>query len=142
MIKDRSPSDQYSTFHDTYWPAERLALIGDHAGAAQLLKQDSLLEENFLQISVLLNHDVIINTHIDAVSSETLMGTMGGILNLWIGITFVTLTEIVDFCLGIILDKMSRKVCQSVDKKTKCDCDAKKPAVPAPEDTANNNGET
>ena len=112
---------------------------GDHAGAAQLLKHDSLLEENFLQISVLFNHDVIINTHIDAVSAETLMGTMGGILNLWIGITFVTLTEIVDFCLGIILDKMSRKVCQSVDKKTTCNCNAKKTVGRVPDDTTNNN---
>ena len=38
-----------------------------------------------------------------ALGLESLLGTMGGTLNLWIGISFITLIEIIDLIFNVIL---------------------------------------
>ena len=43
-----------------------------------------------------------------ALGLESLLGTMGGTLNLWIGISFVTVIEIIDMLLTLILGGISR----------------------------------
>ena len=43
-----------------------------------------------------------------ALGLESLLGTMGGTLNLWIGISFVTVIELIDMVLTLILGGISR----------------------------------
>jgi hypothetical protein len=61
------------------------------------LHHQSLIRDNFVQIRI-LNHQSSYPHYSDnpLVSIESLFGNMGGLLNLWVGITFITLVEIVD----------------------------------------------
>ena len=43
---------------------------------------------------VVMQHGVVHVVDMPAMHVETLAGTLGGILNLWVGITFVTLVEV------------------------------------------------
>ena len=43
-----------------------------------------------------------------ALTVESLLGTMGGTLNLWIGISFVTVIELIDMLLTLIMGGISR----------------------------------
>ena len=45
----------------------------------------------------------------EAIGLESLLGALGGMLNLWIGISFVTVIEIIDVIFKIILGLTSRK---------------------------------
>ena len=83
-----------------------MALSGDHAGARDLIKDTHLIEQNFLQLSVLLDPDVTVFSHQEALTLESMMGSMGGILNIWVGITFVTIVEILDFFVHNIIDRL------------------------------------
>ena len=51
----------------------------------------------------LLQHDHVME-YIDkpSLTSEQLFGTIGGLFNLWIGITFFTLIELLDLCLVML----------------------------------------
>ena len=37
------------------------------------------------------------------VTLETFVGTLGGILDLWIGISFITIIEFIDLCISMVL---------------------------------------
>ena len=112
--------DEYPVFKQ-YFPAERLALAGNHTAAGELLKEMRLLEDNFLQLSLLLDCDVITYTHKESVTVSSVMGSLGGILNLWVGMTFVTVMEIVDFCVCFLIDRMVLPTKQNVNSRKKDD---------------------
>ncbi len=63
----------------------------------QKIKVNNLIKDNFLQIIVIFDSDIITSL-IDkpAVTIESLIGSMGGTLNLWIGISFVTIVEVIE----------------------------------------------
>ena len=48
-----------------------------------------------------------------ALGLESLLGTIGGTLNLWIGISFVTVIEVIDMLLTLILGGISRPKVES-----------------------------
>ena len=48
------------------------------------------------------SRETIILEDKEALELETFLGTLGGTLNLWIGISFVTLIEIIDMVFNII----------------------------------------
>ena len=54
----------------------------------------------------------------EALGLESLLGTLGGTLNLWIGISFVTFIEIIDMIFNIIIGLTSRKKNHDEDRET------------------------
>jgi hypothetical protein len=92
-----------------YGIAEKLALAGNHTAAHNLIKDTMLIQNNFLHLSVLLDPDLTISTDRESISIDSVMGSMGGVLNLWVGITFITVMEVVDFCISTIIDRFRAK---------------------------------
>lgn len=60
-------------------------------------------------------------TDIPSVTAETLFGSLGGILNLWIGMTFFTIVEWADLLFIIVGDKCNTK--KKVDKENTSVCE-------------------
>ena len=67
------------------------------------------------------SREVIILEDKEALGLETFLGTLGGTLNLWIGISFVTIIEIVDMVFNIVVGLMSQKKVkdENQDRKNK-----------------------
>lgn len=70
----------------------------DSERALKMFNQLNLIEKNFAQVRI-LNHQKSYFHYIETplVSPEALFGNVGGLLNLWVGITFITIIEILDF---------------------------------------------
>ena len=74
------------------------------------LKQVTAIQENFLQISIVVDTvPVIHHMNTPAMSVGNLVGNIGGTLNLWIGITFIFLVEVFELCYTLILLFVNKK---------------------------------
>ena len=69
----------------------------------------SLIVPNVFQVKVMFESSrLTVLEDKPALTMESLLGTMGGTLNLWIGISFVTIIELIDMLLTLILGGISR----------------------------------
>ena len=61
------------------------------------IRNTDLIRRNFLQVRIGMK-SLLVTKHEDkpTICFETLIGSVGGILNLWIGISFFTLLEILE----------------------------------------------
>jgi len=78
---------------------------GNTTEATKLVKSTNLIQRNFLQLSITMDDTITTEEDQPAIKLEALFGSLGGILNLWIGFTFITIMEVIDFFLTIIMDK-------------------------------------
>jgi hypothetical protein len=53
-----------------------------------------------------------------AITVEGIIGNLGGILNLWIGFTFITIMEFVDFFLTVAMDRFWTTKLNGDEKKS------------------------
>ena len=98
--------DLPDVFDKYYGTASDLAIKGKTAEATQIVSSTNLIQKNFLQLSVTMNDVITSEEDKEAVTISSVFGSLGGILNLWIGFTFLTIMEIVDFFLTIAMDKL------------------------------------
>ncbi len=66
------------------------------------LRQTDLIQKNFLQVTVSMRNPLV--THLvdkPIMTMETVLAGLGGTLNLWIGISFITIVEILDLLIKI-----------------------------------------
>ena len=102
-----SRNKNFSHHFGVYKEIEARLRTNKKDGFAQLRETD-LITRNFLEISVLLDAEqTTLMEDYPVLSLESLFGNMGGILNLWIGITFVTAVEIMDLLWVCVSSKRS-----------------------------------
>ena len=69
----------------------------NHSHARQMLKETDLISRNFIDVTVRRPSQLITRTQErPQFTVDLLLGTMGGLLNMWIGISLVTLFELLD----------------------------------------------
>ena len=75
----------------------------DPRGALKKISQLNLIEKNFAQVRI-LNHQNSYFHFMESplVTQEAMFGNVGGLMNLWAGITFITIVEILDFLYQLI----------------------------------------
>ena len=67
------------------------------------LDKDDFIEGHFVKVSVTLNgyEGVTKYKDVPAVSLSSFIGTLGGILNLWVGLSFITVIELMELLMNI-----------------------------------------
>ena len=82
---------------------------GKEAEAYDELKQIDLIHRNYLQINIYMDNSELKRIEETEVFEPiNLMANVGGMLNLWIGITFITIFEVAE-CLFLLLRTWSQK---------------------------------
>ena len=81
---------------------------GDVASAMDLVRQTNVIDKNFIKLNIVTENKKLLYTSRRMLSVETVMGTVGGILNLWVGITFITLVELIEFA-GAMANKLRKQ---------------------------------
>ena len=75
----------------------------DQESGTKMLKDTDLIRKNFVEVTIRLqSHLVTELVETPDLTSEGILGTVGGLLNLWIGISFVTLFEVLDLLYRIV----------------------------------------
>ena len=79
-----------------------------------------LVKRNFLQVNINMKefgYNVVSTT--EKMPFVNLTGALGGILNLWIGITFVTFIEVCDLVYQLIMSKVTGYKKSNTDSEVK-----------------------
>ena len=99
-------ADNFSAYKDI----EKLITTDNRKGFEKLRKTD-LIRRNFLEISVLLQAEqTIMMEDYPVLCLESLFGNVGGILNMWVGISFVTAVEIMDLLWTCVSNKTNKQL--------------------------------
>ena len=76
-----------------------------------MLQEDTLIEENFLQISILNTQTTVLRLYdVYQMPLISFIGQLGGVLNLYAGITVVVLVEILEFITRLVHPCVKRLV--------------------------------
>ena len=71
--------------------------------AYEMLRATSLIRRNFLKVKIFFGRDnVMLIRDMPIYTAASMSGSLGGILNLWIGISFVTVVEVVELFYHLI----------------------------------------
>ena len=91
-------------YNETYEPivaASRIA-YADEVVKDMIAGERAAIHTNFLQVNVLMeNERVMLLKDVEKISWESMFGSLGGLMNLWIGITFFTLIELVELVFSL-----------------------------------------
>ncbi|PAA67020.1 hypothetical protein BOX15_Mlig028584g2 [Macrostomum lignano] len=83
-----------------YDRAIRLAKAGDEMGAYTLLRNVSLLERNLLSIQLIRpNFDLHKVAEKEVLSLTSFLSQVGGLFSIFIGLTMISVVELIDFCI-------------------------------------------
>ena len=108
-IEQSNFADKFSVYKDI-----DAKLKDDKLAGFEMLRNTDLIHRNFLEISILLDAEqTTMMEDYPVLSLESLFGNMGGILNLWVGITFVTAVEIMDLLYVCLSNKKDRNLLKS-----------------------------
>ena len=79
-----------------------------------MIQESSLIRDNFLVLEIVMSHKQTITKYTDlpAVTCENFIGSLGGILNLWVGLSFITIIEIAELAIKVV-----KKVLPSTENK-------------------------
>ena len=69
-----------------------------------MVEESSLIRNNFLLLEVVMSHTQSVTQFTDApaVTLENFIGSLGGILNLWVGLSFVTIIELLELLTKVV----------------------------------------
>ena len=110
-IKDKPYAQDFAVY-------ENISAMGNTKAAFYRLTELDLIHRNFLQVNVIWKVDSLtfLQEHAD-MGLEGLIGTLGGVLNLWVGISFTTVIEVLEMIINCCVSGSSykkpakRKVC-------------------------------
>jgi hypothetical protein len=89
---------RHAPFAPKFRVYEDLLRMSNLTAAQQKVSKLDLIHRNFAEIKVLNYQRTYFHyTETPLISPEALFGNLGGILNLWAGITFITIIEIIEF---------------------------------------------
>ncbi len=98
IIQGKPFEDQFSIYSEI----SKLHANGNVTEAKRLLKQTDLIEGNFAKISVYLTTtSIVVIEDKQSISLTALFGSLGGTLNLYSGISFIVVIELVDLFYNI-----------------------------------------
>ena len=87
---------------EIYANISKMASSGNDKEAKRLLRETSLIRENFAKTSVFLgNKNLVIIEDRQAMSLTDLLASLGGTLNLYSGISFILIVEAIDLLYGL-----------------------------------------
>ncbi len=102
MIRGKPFEDQFSIYGDI----SHLAFsrnTSDVKHARRLLKQTTLIEDNFAKVSVYLSTtNIVVYRDKPTTTLTDLLASLGGTLNLYSGISCIIIVEIIDLLYGIL----------------------------------------
>ncbi len=106
-------------FQDKFSIYENISKImnKDHRKGFSLLQSTDLITRNFLQVKVAFGRPVTIYM-VDkpVITLASFLGGLGGIFNLWIGLSFITLIEILDLLISILKSSSSKNLKDDIEK--------------------------
>ena len=86
----RAKFEVYEPIIDDWWNRE-------HAEAMKKLKITDIIHRNLVQLQIHFNGRAVLRYEdTPMLTGSAMFGTLGGVLNLWIGITFVTFIELLE----------------------------------------------
>ncbi len=101
IIKGQPFEDEFQI----YSTISKLASSGNKTTAKQLLRQTNLIEENFVKISVYATtENLVILEDKPKMTITDLFASVGGTLNLYSGISFILVIEIIDLLYKLLFD--------------------------------------
>ncbi len=97
-----SPNPHIRHQYDYFEVVGKTITHGDEAEAISMIKKTDLITRNFLHLTV--KYDPKVTEMIDspAMTFVRFMGGASGILNLWSGITFIALVELIDLLINVV----------------------------------------
>ncbi len=113
IIQGKPFENQFSIYPEI----SKLLSNGNITEAKRLLKQTDLIEDNFAKISVYLTTaNIVVIEDKPSTTLTDLFGGLGGTLNLYSGISFIILIELIDLLYNILFTNNERKV-KKMDKE-------------------------
>ena len=107
IIKGKPFEKQFSIYPEI----SKLVSNGNMTEAKRLLKQTDLIEDNFAKISVYLTTtNIVVIEDKPSTTLTDLFGGLGGTLNLYSGISFIILIELIDLLYNILFTNTETKV--------------------------------
>ncbi len=92
-----------SHFSEYYEPLAEIEFINESLIYPELRKTD-LISRNFIQVHVKMDSDLLVKyVEKEALSWESFVGGLGGLLNLWTGITFFAVLELLELGYSLTL---------------------------------------
>ena len=67
-----------------------------------MIKNTDIVPRNFLHLTIKYNPKVTYVRELEAMTMGSFVGSAGGILNLWSGITFIAIVELLDLSINIL----------------------------------------
>ena len=114
-LRARAPTDEFKQYEVVLGAA----LAGNTSEAWQMIKNLDLIKRNFLQLSVTMDDTMVFEEDKPAIAVSAIVGSLGGILNLYIGFNLITVADFLDFFLTLIIDYLvSRKAKVEQEKTT------------------------
>ena len=93
-IKGKLNSSEFNTLEDLY---QRYSTNTMKWGElVKHLKDENAIRENFIKVKIDFRRTSTKKKEIAFVTIEKLFGNMGGVLNLWVGISFITVIEVLE----------------------------------------------
>ena len=117
-----SPSEEFSLYQtyikntkyaeafDFYSQIEKL-MDKNMSAAVDMVASSTLIKKNFVKLSVVARNKNGVTEYRDipAITFESFIGSLGGILNLWVGLSFITIIEIIDLIINLLLTYSKNK---------------------------------
>ena len=75
---------------------------GNEADAIAIIKNTDIVTRNFLHLTIKYNPKITYVQELEAMTIGSFVGSAGGILNLWSGITFIAIVELLDLSINIL----------------------------------------
>ena len=108
VIKKRMSSDMVGKFIEYKIISELMKT--NVSEAKKRLLEAELIEQNFMEVIVQRSNSfVTLTTEHPAITGNILFGTVGGLFNLWIGISFVTVFELMDMAYRMLKRRLKKK---------------------------------
>ncbi len=99
LIRKMSFKDHFSEYYE---PLAKIEFINESLIYPELRKTD-LISRNFIQVHVKMESDLLVKyVEKEAMSWESFIGGIGGLLNLWTGITFFALLELLELIYTLV----------------------------------------
>ena len=100
---------RWQNFAPVYEPIRDAYLAGNQTQALDMLKASSLIEDNYIKIEILFStKPVMAFESKEALNGVSFMSLLGGTLNLYAGITFVLLFELIELIIKLCQNGYTR----------------------------------
>ena len=114
LFSSRSEFDIYHMILDQFFANDNDTEI------IRMLESVNLIEKNFLQVNIFFEgYTSLILKDVPSLTADKMMGLIGGGLSLWLGVTIMTLIEVVEFVFTLFDIYFNKKKVSTQNQPTK-----------------------